>query len=177
MGKAKVFVLEKMRRGSMRHPLFVLMMISVVCVGTLSIGIKSGSTAEIQQIKPEELKRLIESNDPGILVVDNQPKGGYDLGHIKGAVNFPWAMDIKNPGDLPRDKTLILYCDCAHAEDPLDLSKQLTGGSDTCSADDDSTDVARQLIGKFGYKNIKVLEGGWSKWQQLGYPVDKNVLK
>jgi rhodanese-related sulfurtransferase len=160
----------------MRHPLFILMMISIVCAGTLSVAVKSGSTAEIQQIKPEELKKLIESNDPGVLVVDNQPKGVYDLGHVKGAINFPWAMNIKSPGDLPRDKTLILYCDCAHAEDPLGLSKQLTGESDSCSADDDATDVARQLIDKFGYKNIKILEGGWSKWQQLGYPVDKNVL-
>jgi rhodanese-related sulfurtransferase len=173
---AEDFVLEKMRRGLMWHPLFILMMIPVVCVGTLSIGVKSGSSAEIQQIKPDELKRLIESNDPGILVVDNQPKGVYDLGHIKGAVNFPWTVDIKSPGDLPRDKTLILYCDCAHAEDALGLFNQLAGESDSCTSADDATDVARQLIGKFGYKNIRVLEGGWSKWQHLGYPVDKNGL-
>ena len=157
----------------MRDGPFLLFVIPVVFLQILTIAIHSPSAAEVQQIKPEELKRLIDRNDPSILVVDNQPKGAYDLGHIKGAINFPWAMDIKSPGDLPRDKALILYCDCAHAEDTVVLSEQLTDRSDSCAADDDSIDVANQLMSKFGYKNIKVLEGGWSKWQQLGYPVDK----
>jgi rhodanese-related sulfurtransferase len=85
--------------------------------------------------------------------VDVQPKGAYDLGHIKGAINFPWASNLKSPGDLPRDPTLILYCDCTHEEDSLD--------------------VATQLKEKWGYTNIKILEGGWSKWQKVGYPTEK----
>ena len=108
---------------------------------------------EVAHISPEALKKLTESGDKGFLVVDVQPKGAYDLGHIKGAINFPWASDLKNSGDLPRDKTLILYCDCAHEEDSLD--------------------VAAQLKEKWGYTNIKVLEGGWSNWQKLGYPTEK----
>lgn len=111
-----------------------------------------GFAEEIQYITPEALKELIESGDKSIQVVDTQPKSAYDRGHIKGAINFPWAMDIKSPGNLPRDKTLVLYCDCGHEEDAADL--------------------ARQLMKKFGYKNIKFLEGGWSKWRQLGYPID-----
>jgi 3-mercaptopyruvate sulfurtransferase SseA len=157
----------------MRHPLLGLVMISVGLAATLATAVISSAADEVQQIKPEELKKLIESNDPNILVVDTQPKGAYDLGHIKGAINFPWAPDIRSPGDLPRDKMLILYCDCAHAEDSIGVSDPLSSKSDSCSADDDSTDVAEQLTGKFGYRNIKILEGGWSKWQQLGYPVDK----
>jgi 3-mercaptopyruvate sulfurtransferase SseA len=157
----------------MRHPLFSLVIISVGLAATLAIAVISSAADEVQQIKAEELKKLIESNDPNILVVDTQPKGVYDLGHIKGATNFPWATDIRSPGDLPRDKVLILYCDCAHAEDSIGVSDQLSSKSDSCSADDDSTYVAEQLMSKFGYKSIKILEGGWSKWQQLGYPVDK----
>jgi len=104
-------------------------------------------------ITPEALKKLIEGSDKGILIVDVQPKGAYDVGHIKGAINFPWASDLKNAGDLPKDKTLILYCDCSHEEDSLD--------------------VATQLTEKWGYTNIKVLEGGWSNWLKLGYPMEK----
>jgi 3-mercaptopyruvate sulfurtransferase SseA len=33
--------------------------------------------------------------------------------------------------------------------------------------------VGEQLIKKFEYTNIKILEGGWSKWLEAGYPVDK----
>ena len=104
-------------------------------------------------ITPEGLKKLIEGGDKSILIVDVQPKGAYDVGHIKGAINFPWASDLKNAGDLPKDKTLVLYCDCSHEEDSLD--------------------VATQLNEKWGYTNIKLLEGGWSNWLKLGYPMEK----
>ncbi len=130
-----------------------LVMGLAVLAAVLTMTVLTSSAADIQQIKPDELKKLIESNDPNILVVDVQPKGAYDLGHIKGAVNFPWASEIRSPASLPRNKTLILYCDCAHEED--------------------STDVAEQLMKKFRYTNIKLLEGGWSNWLKLGYPTDK----
>jgi len=108
---------------------------------------------EFGHVTPEELKKLIESRDPGILIVDVQPKVAYALGHIQGAVNFPWEQDLKGNGNLPRDKTLILYCDCGQEED--------------------SIDVAIQLKDKWGYTNIKLLEGSWSMWRQLGYPAEK----
>ena len=112
---------------------------------------------EFEPISPEGLKKLIESRDKTVVIVDTQPKGVYDVGHIKGAINFPWAMDIKSPDKLPKDKTLVLYCDCTHEED--------------------SIDTATQLMTKFGYTNVKVLEGGWSKWQSLGYPTEKIIRK
>ena len=110
------------------------------------------SAQEVQNIKPEELKELIESK-ADILVVDNQPKGAYDMGHIPGAVNFPWAPQIKVLVNLPRNKMLILYCACSHEED--------------------STDMAEKLMREFGYNNMKVLEGGWLRWVELGYPIEK----
>ena len=157
----------------MRHKYIQSVVISVVFSITFASALIAASAAEIRYIKAEELKRLIESNDSTILVVDVQPKVAYELGHIKGAVNFPWAMNIEGPGTLPRDKTLILYCDCGPKVDSSVIFHGLTGKSDFCSADDDSADVADQLMTKFGYKNIKVLEGGWTRWIQLGYPVEK----
>jgi len=73
--------------------------------------------------------------------------------HIKGAVTFPWKMEIKSPGDLPKDKLLVLYCGCGHEED--------------------AGDVAMQLITDFGFRNIMVLDGGWFEWLALGYPTEK----
>jgi hydroxyacylglutathione hydrolase len=112
-----------------------------------------GYAEEFARITPEALKKLLESADPSILIVDVQPKRVYDLGHIKKAIHFPWAADLKNAGDLPRNKTLVLYCDCTHEEDALD--------------------VATQLKEKWSYTNIQLLEGGWSTWQKLGYPIEK----
>ena len=111
------------------------------------------SAKQLQRIKPEELKALIDGG-ADIVVVDNQPEAIYKEEHIKGAINFPWEMEITSPGNLPKDKLLILYCGCAHEED--------------------SADVANQLM-EFGYKNMKLLEGGWLKWVELGYPVEKKA--
>jgi 3-mercaptopyruvate sulfurtransferase SseA len=30
-----------------------------------------------------------------------------------------------------------------------------------------------QLITNFGYQKIAVLDGGWERWQELGYPTEK----
>lgn len=130
----------------------MVILISKYLAVALVIAPFIASAQEVQSIKPEELKKLIESK-ADIMVVDNQPKGAYDVGHIPGAVNFPWAMQIKVPVNLPRNKVLILYCACSHEED--------------------STDVADKLMKEFGYNNIKVLEGGWLRWVELGYPIEK----
>ena len=130
-----------------RPAVFIALAAATVLIACLAFA------QEFAHISPEALKKLIESGDSTILVVDVQPKEAYVLGHIKGAINFPWASDLKNAGDLPRDKTLVLYCDCTHEED--------------------SQDVATQLKEKWGYTHIKLLEGGWSGWQKLGYPTEK----
>lgn len=125
---------------------------SPTAVPTPTMAVAAPRTAEqLQLIKPEELKALIDGG-ADIVVVDNQPAMAYEQGHIQGAVSFPWAAEIPSPRDLPKDKLLVLYCGCAHEED--------------------SIDVATQLI-KRGYTKIMLLEGGWLKWTELGLPVEK----
>ena len=130
------------------HPLLSIL----GCLVVIWVIVSSISSAqEVQGVKPEELKRLIESK-ADIVVVDTQPQGVYDLGHIPGAVNFPWVQHIKVPVNLPRNKLLIFYCACGHEEDSIDMAEKLR---------------------EFGFDNIKVLEGGWLKWVELGYPIEK----
>lgn len=117
------------------------------------LGVNLVLAGDIPLVKPEELKKMMGEGRTDLVVVDNQPKGAYDMGHIPGAVNLPWATKIKSSGNLPRNKLLILYCACEHEED--------------------ATDVATQLMKEFGYTDIKLLEGGWFKWVKLGYPVEK----
>ena len=119
----------------------------------LWIAARMAWAQDFEHLSPDALRKLIESGDQSIVIVDVQPKTAYDPGHIRGAINFPWEQDLKSSGDLPRDKTLVLYCDCGQEED--------------------STDVAVQLRNKWGYTNIKLLEGSWSMWRQLGYPSEK----
>ena len=97
---------------------------------------------------PEELKKHIDEHSPGIVIVDTAAPPVWEEEHIPGAVNFPYSKNISAPVPLPRDKTLVIYCACKDHED--------------------STDVARQLS-LIGYRNVKVLKGGWFKWVDLKY--------
>jgi rhodanese-related sulfurtransferase len=138
----------KTSRFTIIRALVVAALITTMFTATQAIA-----ADQIPGIKPEELKKLIESKSPDILVVDNQPQSAYDLGHIPGAVNFPWQAEIEGAVNLPRNKTLVIYCACSHEED--------------------ATDTAEQLTGRYGYRNVKLLEGGWIEWMKLGYPVEK----
>jgi rhodanese-related sulfurtransferase len=76
------------------------------------------------------------------------------MGHIKGAVLFPWKSgltfdDLDELGCCP---TIVTYCDCGPGEF-------------------DSADVARQLI-ELGYEgDVKVLaDPAIEEWLALGYP-------
>jgi rhodanese-related sulfurtransferase len=102
-------------------------------------------------IAPEELKKSIDEHSPDIVIVDTAAPAVWEDEHIPGAVNFPYSTHITAPVPLPRDKKLVIYCACKDHED--------------------STDVARQLS-LLGYRNVKVLKGGWFKWVQMKYKTE-----
>ena len=87
-----------------------------------------------------------------LVIVDTQPVEYFTEAHIPGAVNLPYADRIKTPVNLPRNKTLLLYCPCEHEEE--------------------STEMATKLE-KLGYTKLKLLQGGFPRWQQLKYPTSK----
>lgn len=103
-----------------------------------------------QFIPPDELLRLIKEGSKDILILDNAPALIWEEAHIPGSVSFPWVRQITEAVKFPRNKTLVLYCPCTGDEDSIDMAKKL-----------------REL----GYFKIKVLEGGWFKWEKLGYEI------
>lgn len=134
----------------------VVVIVMAGCIASLSYA---GAAALAQEkddyarITCEELKKLIDTKaTQDIVIVDNQPAESFDEGHIPGAVNFPWADQIKPPVRLPRNKTLIMYCPCMEEEDSIDMANKLK---------------------EFGYTNFKLLKGGWFRWEELKYPIEK----
>ena len=107
---------------------------------------------EFRYIEPEELLRQIEAK-ADIVLLDAQPAKKYTEAHIRGAVNVAGMAQIEEL-DLPYSRPLVIYCDCAGEEA--------------------SRFLAARLI-KSGYKqeNIFILRGGWYRWLELGYPVEK----
>jgi rhodanese-related sulfurtransferase len=114
----------------------------------------AAAQVEIPRITVEELKGMIDEG-ASVVILDIQPKTVYDKGHIKGAISFPWKPRItaQDTAGLPRNKTIITYCDCGPGEE-------------------DSANVAARLVG-LGFSNVKVLKdpsiGGWKK---AGYPME-----
>ncbi|MGH9716641.1 MAG: rhodanese-like domain-containing protein [Candidatus Acidiferrales bacterium] len=101
-------------------------------------------------ISPAKVLQMMKDHNKSFLLVDTQPAMAYAQSHIPGAFNYPFQERLTPPIPLPRDKTLILYCPCTHDEDSISMAKKLD---------------------EFGYYNVKILKGGWYKWEALKYPV------
>jgi rhodanese-related sulfurtransferase len=113
--------------------------------------LKAGKAAKAPRITVEDLKKMMDEGAT-MVIVDTNEEINYKMKRIKGAIHFPWAKVIGNPGSLPKDKLLVLYCGCVGEEA--------------------SDNVAQQLMNNWGYTNIKVLDGGLMRWVKLGYPVE-----
>jgi len=102
----------------------------------------------------EEAERLCLEKDAVFL--DARSPEEYARGHISCAINVPWQGFEANMdrvwGVIPEDAWIVTYCD-----------------GETCSL---SEDLARELIA-MGYKQVKVLLNGWTRWTKAGLPVEK----
>ena len=127
----------------------------IILIGLISVGSVFAQEFKISRISIDELKELMDNNED-IVILDTQPKKVYQLGHIEGAFSFPWAMKIDPAAanNLPRNKLIVLYCDCGPGEG-------------------DSNHVALQLKG-LGFTQVKILAHPSIRgWVEKGYPVQK----
>lgn len=109
---------------------------------------------EIPRITIEELKKMVDSK-ADVVILDVQPQAVYAKGHIKGAISFPWARKIDGArvANLPRNKTIVTYCDCGPGET-------------------DSANVASQLT-DLGFADVMVLKDPSIRgWKEAGFPVE-----
>lgn len=110
-----------------------------------------GYTYVADFMAPDELLELMEEGSDEIVIVDTAAPLIWEDERIPGAVNYPWVHELSLPVTLPRDQTLVLYCACNDHEDSVDMAKKLSLA---------------------GYLDVKVLEGGWFEWLDLGYPTE-----
>lgn len=89
-------------------------------------------------IMPEQLAS-IDSKD--ILFVDARNAERFNAGHIPGAINIEWRQILERQDEVPKDKSVVLYCD--------------TGLSSS---------RAYFILKLAGRENIKVLRGGYLMW-------------
>jgi rhodanese-related sulfurtransferase len=105
---------------------------------------------EFPRVTREELKKLIDAGaTDDIVIVDTQPREYFDEAHIPGAVNLPYTDRIRPPVNLPRTRTLVLYCPCEHEEESAEMAGKLR---------------------KLGYTKLKLLQGGLPAWREAAHP-------
>jgi Rhodanese-like domain len=66
------------------------------------------SAEEAPRIKPEEVRELLKKGKA--VLVDVRGEASYKAGHIKGALNIPYADIRDRAKELPRDKMIVTYC-------------------------------------------------------------------
>ncbi len=118
--------------------------------------------------------------DPGVRVVDcrfafdRDLRQDYDESHIPGAVYLNWSTDLSDPNH-PVDSMI------APPEQVQDVMQRLGIGDDTLIVgyDQEGGHFAARLwlvlarYGKAG--NMRILDGGWTAWQQEERPVTDEV--
>jgi rhodanese-related sulfurtransferase len=110
------------------------------------------SLNEPKHISLKEAQQLYKAN---VTFIDAREEEDYQKGHIKNAINIPYAKleNYKQKlNGILKDEPLVSYC----------------GGSDC----DLSIMLANKLT-SLGYNKVFVFFGGWNSWQNANYPVSK----
>lgn len=92
----------------------------------------------------------------GAVFLDARKEAEYREGHVPSALNAPAAEAEKAlppfVRDLPREGVLAVYCEGGDCQSSLLLAKRLS---------------------EAGFKDVRVMAGGWAEWRRAGLPVEK----
>lgn len=157
-----------MQVNKTRSYLFVLLAVAVVSLTALtgcnSTEGKTGSAVpqapavppqtapkpadDVHRISIADARAAVEKGNA--VIIDVRGEQSYKAGHIKDSKVIAADQIGARAGELPKDKTIILYC--------------------SCGAEQSSIAAARTLKTK-GLTNTAALVGGYPAWKAAGYPI------
>jgi rhodanese-related sulfurtransferase len=112
----------------------------------------SAAAENLEMISLEKAKEMYESESA--LFVDARHEFQYKMGHIHGSINIA-LKDIDTHyiqlEGIPKEKTLIVYCDGAECNSSIELALKLM---------------------ELKFTNVKIFFGGWQEWKTHNFPVD-----
>ena len=110
------------------------------------------SQLRMARITVTELRELMVSGATPLIVDVRSPgAAARESGRIPGALHVPLDQVGKHVQDLPRDRDLILYCNCPNEA---------------------SAAQAAKLLKNHGFTRVRPLHGGLDAWVEAGYPVE-----
>lgn len=133
---------------------FILALILALSWSAVGMTASEGSAESTYKVvTSEELKAMLDSKVPGLMVIDARFPEEYQKAHIKDAVNIPLEILEKNAAMLgvPKDAKLVFYCNGI-----------------TCGKSKKSAVIALEQ----GYKDVSVYADGMPVWEEKGYPLD-----
>lgn len=78
-------------------------------------------------------------------VLDVRDAAQFAKGHVPGAVNIEWRQVFAQRATLPRDRTLLIYCNTSSLAAQVAMALRLDG-----------------------FENVRLLYGGYNEWQARG---------
>ena len=110
----------------------------------------------------------VNDNNVRIAEVDYDPKANYNLGHIPNAVLFDWKKDINDP----LNRNIISKDDCSILLQKAGINNDtilvLYGDFNNWFAA-----FAFWVFKYYGYKDIRLMNGGRKKWLEEDRPISK----
>ena len=96
-----------------------------------------GGTIFAEQIPKSEYSKM--------MIIDARDAAQFAKEHIPGAVNIEWRQVLAKSGDIPKNKSVLIYCNTGS------LSAQ-----------------AGFALRVSGWENVKILQGGYAEWKTKG---------
>jgi rhodanese-related sulfurtransferase len=116
---------------------------------TATIGVPHFAQT-VYETAPAELMEMLEHAPDRVFVVDIQDPEIFDVGHIPGARNIHLEDLVATCCDLPKDRTVVIYCGDVSCGLPLWAALELA---------------------QAGFR-AKYLHGGLAEWSSSRYPIE-----
>ncbi len=102
-------------------------------------------------MQPKELLKRMKTRQPPI-VLDVRSGIEFRNGHIPGALHSPALKILLRLAPIPSDRNTELVLTCEHGP---------------------RAQLAKGLLGIFGYRNVALLAGHMAGWRQAGHSQEK----
>jgi rhodanese-related sulfurtransferase len=97
----------------------------------------NSGTLMAEQIPADDYRKLF--------VLDVRDAGQFAKDHIPGAVNIEWRKVFAERGKLPKDRTILVYCNTSSFSGQVAMALRMDG-----------------------FENVRILHGGYGEWKARG---------
>jgi glyoxylase-like metal-dependent hydrolase (beta-lactamase superfamily II)/rhodanese-related sulfurtransferase len=155
--REKAEFVEMMRTLNLQMPTHLTEALRVNMSGGVSVAqLLNDAAAAVPFMSMQEVKRRIEQRSNELVILDVREKEAFDEGHIPGARHLPRGQLELRVNEAFPDPTLHIVCYC-------DFGKVSTLAADT--------------LRKMGFTRVVALDGGMKNWRELGYQVERALVR